>query len=252
VSLMVTHISKFGIVHATDGNLTTADGSAAGEAPKVFPVPFLNAALTVAGSYEVGSLSMDSWMRQFLQAQELAKSATLEAFARALAGALQAEMTQKQKAGGSMVHLAGYVQDKDGSHPEFWFVRNIYTMDKVTGEYGDFRDEFQVSEDLWARDWQGNSLAVLLPKGGYQIYINGFTSGRVSYMIVQSVMNQFFQSVRSNPGWRFRPPASLEESALIVELYIRTIGVLFRISDYSAPFIGGAPQIYSISAPGGP
>jgi len=249
MTLIVTHISKLGIIHATDGNLTASNGSAAGQAPKVFPIPFLYAGLTVAGSYGVGGQSMDPWMRNFIQAQQRDNCDSLEAFAAALAGALQGEMTQKEKNDGSMVHLAGYVQDKGRSHPEFWFVRNVYGMDTSTGEYSDFRDTFQISEDFWKRDWCKNNLDQLFQEDGYQIYINGFTSGRVSYIILQAVMNQFFQSVWSNPAWKFRPPKSLEENVVIVELYIQMIGVLFRTSDYSAPFIGGTPQTYAIADP---
>ena len=249
MSLIVTLISKFGIIHATDGNLTASNGSAAGQAPKVFPITFLNACLTVAGSYGLGAQSMDLWMRTFIQRQEQNKCGTLEAFAAALAAALQNEMTATQRGAGSMIHIAGYVQGKERSHPEFWFVRNIYGMDQATGEYIDFRDTFQVSEDFWNRDWAKNHLDQLFQEDGYQLYINGFTSGRVSYMVLQSVMNQFFQSVWNNPAWQFRAPTSLEDNILLVELYIRMIGVLFRISDYSAPFIGGTPQTYAIAPP---
>lgn len=252
MTLIVTHISRFGIIHATDGNLTAVNGLPAGQAPKVFPVAFLNAGLTVAGSYGVDGQSMDLWMRNFIQAQERGNCDSLEVFATALGGALQAEMTQKEKDRGSMVHLAGYVQEKGGSHAELWFVRNVYCMDTNTGEYSDFRDTFQISEDFWKRDWPQNNLAQLFQQDGYQIYINGFTSGRVSYFILQSVMNQFFQSVWRNRAWNFRPPVSLEENRLIVELYIRTIGVLFRISNYTAPFIGGTPQTYTIAHPSRP
>jgi hypothetical protein len=249
MTLIVTHISRFGIIHATDGNLTAVNGSPAGEAPKVFPVPFLNTALTVAGSYGVGGQSMDLWMRNFIQEQQRLNCDSLRAFATALRDALQDKMTPQEKNQGSMLHLAGYVRENDASHAEFWFVRNVYCMDKNTGEYSDFRDTFQISEDFWERDWPQNNLAQLFQQDGYQIYINGFTSGRVSYVILQSVMDQFFRSVWRNAAWRFRPPVSLEENTLIVDLYIRTIGVLFRISNYTAPIIGGTPQTFTIAPP---
>ena len=89
----------------------------------------------------------------------------------------------------------------------------------------------------------------MFQQGGYQLYTNGFTSGRVSYMILQKFMTSFFMKIWQNPAWQFRPPASLEESRLVVDLYIRTIGVQFQLSDYSAPFIGGTPQTYAISEP---
>jgi hypothetical protein len=53
------------------------------------------------------------------------------------------------------------------------------------------------------------------------------------------------------PTWKFRPPQSLAELASIVELQIRTIGTLYGMSDYAAPFIGGPPQIETIPPPTG-
>jgi hypothetical protein len=249
MSLIVTHISSYGIIHATDSNLTSADGSFAGEERKLFPVPFLNAALTVAGSYNVGDQPMNVWMDRFIQMRQHTKSLSLEAFARALGNSLQTEMTVEQKASGSLIHIAGYVKDNEAFHPEFWFVRNVYGIDKETGKYDDFRETFQISEDFWTRDWKENKLAQHFEQGGYQIYINGLTSGRVSFWLLQSQMANFFWQVWSNRDWKFRPPKSTEESKLIVDLYIRTIGVLFSLSDYSAPFIGGTSQIHAIPKP---
>jgi hypothetical protein len=250
MSLIVTHISSHGIIHATDSNVTSC-GLPAGEARKVFKLPFLDAGLTVAGSYSVGGERMDDWLTKFVQVQQQANCASLKQFATTLSQALEQQMTQKEKAGGSMIHIAGYVPDADGSHPEFWFVRNIYSMDRRTGEYGDFKDTFQVTEDLWNRDWQCYKLGDLFRRGGYQLYTNGYTSGRISYWILQDYMAAFFAQIWQNPAWRFRPPTSLEESRLLVDLYIRAVGVLFRISDYSAPFIGGSPQTYAIAEPKG-
>ena len=249
MSLIITQISKYGIIHATDGNLTSSDGSPAGQERKLFPLQFLNAALTVAGSFGVGDLAMREWMERFIQAQRQASCDSLSAFARALGASLQAEMNAGQKASGSIVHIAGYARDAEGFHPEFWHVRNVYGIDQSTGEYRDLRDTFQVGEDFWTRDWQEHNLGQKFEQGVDWIYINGFASGRINFWHLQSQMTNFFWQVWSNEAWRFRPPHSLDESVLIVDLYVRTIGVLFRLSDYSAPFIGGTPQTYAIPRP---
>jgi hypothetical protein len=249
MSLILTHISSHGIIHASDGNLTSSNGSSAGEAPKVFEIPFLNAGLSIAGAYNVAGQRMDEWLIQFIKHQQDSNCSTLKDFATALSQSFETEMLPVEKDGGSLVHLAGYVHENNEWHPEFWFVRNIYQMDSITGEYKDFRETFQVSEDLWTRDWHQNNLSHIFPQGGYQLYINGFTSGRVSYMILQQKMNQFFTQIWQNNTWKFRPPNSLEESKLIVDLFIRVIGVLFQLSNYSAPFIGGVPQCYGILNP---
>jgi len=249
MSLMVTHISSHGIIHATDSNLTRSDGKADGEAPKTFSVVFLNAGITVAGTYSVAGLTMNIWLDHFIREQQEKKCVSLAEFANYLGKALEKEMTQEEKEGGSMMHIAGYVEDTRGWHPEFWFVRNVYNIDMRTGEYGDFRQTFQVTEDFWQRDWPQHKLAASFKNGGYQIYTNGFTSGRVSFMILQQHMMDFFNQIWQIREWHFRPPVSLDESRLIVDLYIQTIGVLFRLSDYSAPLIGGTPQTYAIPAP---
>ena len=249
MSLIITQISSHGIIHATDSNLTSGNGSFARQDKKLFPVPFLNAALTVAGSYNVGVQQMNVWMEGFIQTQHEGNVDSLGAFARALAKSLETAMTPEQKASGSIIHIAGYEKDSEGFHPEFWFVRNIYGIDTETGEYKDVRETFQISEDFWMRDWKENKLAKDFEQGGYQIYINGFTSGRISFWLFQSQMTNFFWQIWSNHAWEFRPPNSIEESKLIVDLYIRTIGVLFSLSDYTAPFIGGTPQLYAIPKP---
>jgi hypothetical protein len=248
MTLILTHISSHGIIHATDSNLTAGE-LPAGEARKLFELPFLDAGLTVAGSYSVGGERMDDWLNKFVQGQQQANCASLKQFAITLSQALEQQMTREEKADGTLIHIAGYVRDADGSHPEFWFVRNIQSMDRRTGEYGDFKDTFQVTEDLWNRDWQCYNLGALFQQGGYRLYINGYTSGRISYMILQDYMATFFAQIWQNPAWRFRPPISLDESKLIVDLYIKAVGVLFQVSDYRAPYIGGRPQIYAIAEP---
>jgi hypothetical protein len=249
MTLILTQISSHGIIHATDSNLTKAGGSPAGEARKLFELPFLDAGLTVAGSYSVGGERMDDWLNNFVQGQKQANCSSLEQFATTLSQTLEKQMNREETKRGSMIHIAGYVRDADGSHPEFWFVRNIHSMDMRTGEYGVPTDTFQVAEDLWNRDWQRFDLGALFQQGGFQLYINGYTSGRISYRILQDYMAAFFTQIWQNPAWRFRRPTSLEESRLIVDLYIRAVGVLFQVSDYGAPVIGGSPQTYAIAAP---
>jgi hypothetical protein len=51
VTLIATVISKYGIIQASDSNLTDTEGRAAGAGQKLFDLPFAPAALTIAGSY---------------------------------------------------------------------------------------------------------------------------------------------------------------------------------------------------------
>ncbi len=248
MTLILTHLSKFGIIHASDSNLTSGQGPA-GKGQKTFPLPNLNAGLTLAGAYSVAGQAMSSWMSSFIQSQHNVTS--LAAFADALKTRLESEMLADEKDAGSMVHIAGYAEQGGMWHPEFYFVRNVYRMDSATGEYADIRHQFQVSEDFWSRDCPNASPNAMtaFQSGAYQIYINGFTSGRIGYMILQQRMNVFFREIWNNPQWRFRGPQSLSETALLVKLYMKTIETLFRVSDYSGPPIGGRCQIHKIRQP---
>jgi hypothetical protein len=85
--------------------------------------------------------------------------------------------------------------------------------------------------------------------GAYLLYINGFPSGRIGYMMLQHKMTEFLRQIWSNRNWKFRPPKSLREMEVLVKLYTEFIIALFVMSDYSAPVIGGTPQIYGIPQP---
>jgi hypothetical protein len=62
MTLILTHISRDGIIHASDFNLTANDGTEAGQAQKTFPIGFLKSGLTLASSYSAGGVHRDKWM----------------------------------------------------------------------------------------------------------------------------------------------------------------------------------------------
>ncbi len=249
MTLILTQINKFGIIHASDSNLTTNGGSQAGQAQKTFPIGFLKSALTLAGCYSVGGINMDKWMTAFIQDQERKQVASLMDFAYALKQQIEKEMLPEEKAIGSMLHMSGYVEKNGEFHPEFWFLRNIHAIDDTTGEYNDIDDRFELTEDFWSRDCPKTNMMVTFENGGYQFYINGFTSGRIGFVVLQPIMNDFFNSVWSHPSWQFRPPKSIEETEALIKIYMEIINTLFLLSDYSAPLIGGAIQTHVICRP---
>jgi hypothetical protein len=246
MSLILTHINKFGVIHASDSNLTRGNDEA-GQGQKTFRVMSLNAGLTVAGVYSVAGHPMDRWMTDFITKQR-GGAESLGACASRLRDALETEMFWSEKKSGSMVHIAGYVGDSGDQHPEFYFVRNIYQI-TPTGDYADVREQFQVSEDFWTRDCPNGNLMEALESGGFQIYINGYPSGRIAYVGVINQLTDFFAQLWRNTEWKFRPPQSLTETALFVKLYMSIISTLFQVSNYPAPIIGGATQICEIPAP---
>ncbi len=251
VTLIVTQISRFGIIHASDSNLTAVTGHPAGEAPKTFAVPHLNAALTVAGSYAVGTRQMDDWMRGFIANEGARGNRSLSAFAGLLRDAVQGQMTTEQRQGGCIMHIAGYAA-KDGSFaPEFYHLRNSHGMDPNTGEYT-FGDQFVLDEDFATTYLKRADFGPRFEAGIPMLYASGFPAGRVGFFALHNALSQFFSGIWSQLRWQFRPPRTLEEAADFVRLYLQIIATLFRSSDYGAPLIGGTVQLYGIPAPPAP
>jgi len=248
MTLIVTQISKHGVIHASDSNLSDGSGKTIGKGKKSFAIPKLNGGLTIAGAFGVGSQRMDDWMTKFI---DKSLSTRLEIFAEELRVSLEKEMSDSQKKSGSLIHIAGYEVNGSKYHPEFWFVRNIYEMKPDTGEYSDIRQEFIKSEDFWQRDnLKGNLFkAFQADDSMYQIYINGFTPGRISYNIIQSQLIQFFSTLWTNKDWKFRPPKNIDEAKLLIENYMTIINSVFLLSDYPGQFIGGSIQIELIPQP---
>jgi hypothetical protein len=249
MTLILTHLSKFGVMHASDSNLTSSANRSAVQGQKTFKVDYLRAGLTVAGAYSVAGKPMDVWMKGFIRTQASSGAKTLSEFAEALRARLETEMRPEEKRDGSMVHVVCYVESGGFQHPEFYYVRNVYGIDPGTGEYFDVRDQFVFSEDFWTRDCPRSNLMAAFQSGRYLIYVNGFASGRIGYVALQDRLISFFSEVWAQPNWKFRPPRSLAETVLFVKLYMNIIDTLFQVVDYAAPFIGGGCQIHEIPQP---
>ena len=172
MTLMALHLSRHGMVFASDSNLSGEDNALLGEAPKTFALPDLHAGLTVAGSYTVGGRPMSAWMPEFFAGQICS---SLASFAEALGASLEAGMTGSEKRhGSSLVHIAGYVHAEGISHPEFHFVRNIDAIHPDTGAYTGVRTTFQSSEDFWSRDCQHRESPTGFVDDGSALYMNGY------------------------------------------------------------------------------
>lgn len=250
MTLIITQIFKHGIIHASDSNLSDLNGKTVGTGKKCFAIPKLMAGLTIAGSFGVGTLKMDTWLENFISKST---SNNLESFAEELRSSLENEMKTEQKRSGSLIHIAGYVKNGEKYHPEFWFVRNIYHLNLKTGEYSDIRQKFIKSEDFWTRDniKENDNLfkKFQLYDGMYQLYINGFSPGRIGYNIVQNHLIQFFSNLWSNRNWKFRAPKNIDEAKLLVENYMGLINTIFILSDYPGQLIGGDIQTEIIKQP---
>lgn len=249
MTLIITQISKHGIIHASDSHLSDQEGKTVGTGRKCFKITKLNGGVTVAGSFNVGTNRLDTWMENFINKTS---SQSLESFAEELRSSLEKEMTPEQKSG-SLLHIAGYEKRDDKYHPEFWFVRNIYKMEPNTGEYSDIRNEFIKTEDFWGRDnlkVVGTLFKVFQSNDQiFQLYINGFTPGRIGYNIIQHELPQFFNRLWANKEWKFRAPKNIDEAKLLVNNYMSLINTIFILSDYPGQIIGGDVQMEIIKQP---
>jgi hypothetical protein len=229
MTLIVTSITDLGIINASDSNLTAANDAAAGVADKVFELTFCPGSVAFCGTYQAAEESMDSWMSTQIDTYANGADPTLRGFAFYLSERLEAD-------GGpgfaALIHIAGYaIQPEGGCHPEMWFVRNVDSIDAVTGEYEGDRQDFLVTEEFW-RNHQ--------PSAGAEFF-NGFPAGRITYNGLRALFEAFLGEVWANPQWDFRPPIDLAEQELLLRLRIDLVGTLFQVSD-ATPYVGGPTQ----------
>jgi hypothetical protein len=251
VTIIVSIISDFGLIQASDSNLTASGFSTASPGTKVFPLGFNAGALALAGTYSVGTgaQTMETWMPSCISDYASTDSSPTQAgFANYLKDRLNTDFTPSQRAGPTIIQIVGYVSDDAGVHPTLHVVRNDTAINTTTGAYQGIQPTFQVSEDFWNRDYK---IRGSLGPGEYQTYFNGTPDGRIAYFEFMQRFQDFLLNVWSQPNWKFRPPQSLDELASIVELQIRTIGLLYGMSNYAAPSIGGDTQIIKIAPPPG-
>ena len=246
MTLIATVICNQGIIQASDSNLTSSPGPV-GTGPKVFRLGFADGALALAGAYTVGTERMDKWLSACIASYSASAAPSLSGFANHLAAQLESSPTPGKL---RLFHIAGYVSDASGVHPEFYFVRNIQGINAKTGAYEGVTSNYQVTEDFWTRDYP-QAPAGMFAMGGFQRYFNGYPSGRIAYLGAVQKLQEFYEQVWREPSWKFRRPASLDELAAFVKLELETINTLFTSSDYPTPYIGGGIQIEKITAPSG-
>ena len=251
MTIIISIVSDHGLIQASDSNVTRPGSSEASSAPKVFPLGFTDGALALAGTYMAGDQRMDTWMPSCIAEYASTDSPTQEGFAHFLKQRLETDLTDSQARMPTLIQIVGYVNDDDGVHPALHFVRNAWSINTSTGAYEDIRRTFKVTEDFWKQDYQNEKNAGRLGPGWYRSYFNGTPHGRIAFHHFGQLFQDFLSAVWSQPNWKFRPPQSLDELASIVKLQIRTIGTLYGMSDYDAPFIGGDPQLHTIAPPPG-
>lgn len=239
MSIIVTQISKYGIIFASDSNITN-DNEVVGQGDKIFAIPKLNAAIAIAGSYTVGGDKMDKWMLDFIKKNECAYD-SLKDFGELLQTTFDNLMSEKEKSWLSISHIAGYVN----GHPEMWCLSNT-VLDNL--DYSKGKSDFHLHEDFWERDWKNNNLEQVFKSDGlnYQLYVNATTPGRIGFNVVRQYLDQYFIRMFDLRDCKFRGPRNLEEHQIIVKTYLEVLISLYGLSDYNPKIIGGKVQVYTI------
>lgn len=247
MTLLATNMCYHGIVLASDSNLTDRSGQLDSMGPKTFPIPHLNAGVSIAGLYSVDGVCMDTWMPNFIELTQTTECNTLADFAQRLRDSFQAGMASGPPEL-MFAHIAGYATDRNGYHPEFHFVRNTLGMEE-NGEYLPPQPTFlPPSEDFYSRDCRHrNSPTGFINDGQLQFYTNGFPSGRITYVEATRHIGSFLQGVWGTPALCLRHPQTLTEVEGYVRLQMAVIHELFAMSGRTE--IGGDIQTLAIAPP---
>ena len=248
MSLIITHINKYGIILASDSNLSEPNSNA-GFGQKIFPIPHLNSGLAYSGSYTIGGKSADWWIIDFIT-RSVYLTDTLGEFTQLLCIGLTAEMRDYEIKAATIIHLAGFKKELYESHIEHWHISN--TGLNQNGIYDTSHTEFHHENDFSSfRNGIQREMLIKFYKDAFerQLYINGFSPGRVTALIIIKEIEKLMNWVWGNSEWKFRKPASLFETANLLKLNLAYVCELFKMSDYNALYIGGEIQTHLIPAP---
>jgi hypothetical protein len=248
MSIIASYITKFGIIQASDSNLTSDKGNT-GFGQKVFPIPHLNATLAYTGVYSIENKPLDVWMNEFIAGAFFTVS-SIEEFVKELCDQMSRNMVDDELSTITIVHIAGYHQVDGTSHCEHWHISNSGLNED--GTYTRISEHFRYSNDFNSR-LNKEDLEFLKSfdkeSTGHQWYINGYPPGRMSAHALKQVIDRGLAYIWNNKEWEFHPPKNIFEFSNIVKLYFHAVSTVFQMSDYKAMYVGGETQTYLIPAP---
>lgn len=248
MTLIASQLNKFGIVQASDSNLTNNTGNV-GFGQKIFPISHLNASLSYSGTYFIDGRQVDEWMNEFITGS-FHTADSIEEFTNQLAGRMTSEMREHEIETVSIVHVGGYQKVDHESHLEHWHISNSTLQ--PDGNYSRPSAKFVISNDFNSRTRKEHRdflIQMDVNSFNHTLYINGFPEGRMSYMHMKTQMDVVLNDIWNKEGWGFRPPENLFESSSLLKLYFNFILELFKLSNHNALFIGGEIQTNLIPAP---
>ena len=208
MTLITSYITKFGIIQASDSNLTSDSGNA-GFGQKIFPIHHLNASLAYSGVYSIDGKRVDTWINDFI-AGSFFSANSIEEFTIQLTNRMNIEMRDDEICEISIVHIAGYNKHEYQSHAEHWHISN--TTLNEDGSYSSARNEFHYSNDFNSRTnaEQRNLLKQFDSNSSFhQYYINGFPPGRISSVAIKQTIDKTLNLIWEQPTWRFNRPNNI-------------------------------------------
>jgi hypothetical protein len=245
MTLISTYINKFGIIMASDSNLSTNSGNS-GFGQKVFPIPHLNAGLSYSGIYTIDGLDLDDWMSQFILNESFISN-TLEDFVENLTRALTTYIPGHASV--TILHVCGFYTLDYTSYCKHWHISNS-DLDPNTGSYI-IKNDFSCNCDFDSfNEGDLEKLTNLdLNPFNNQLYLNGYPPGRTSLLAIRTMLEDIIYRITLIDNWDFRAPKNIYESATLIRLYYHILGEMFKLSDHNAMYVGGETQIHLIPAP---
>ena len=249
MSLISTYLNKYGIVLASDSNLSIGDGNA-GFGQKVFAIPHLNAGLAYSGSYTIDGDSVDKWVTSFITGS-YHTTTTIEEFGTQLRQELNGQMREYEFNHVTIIHICGYQVENHNSYLQHWHLSNS-GLNKETGLYDPTKQEFHLLNDFntQTNQVQNDFLSALHENSqNHQFFINGFPEGRIAANYIKQTLGQVFNHIWNQATWHFNPPSNLFETANVLKTYYTVVKELFKMSDHAALYVGGETQTHLIPAP---
>jgi hypothetical protein len=249
MTLISSYISKFGVILASDSNLSNNEGNA-GFGQKVFPIPHLNAGLAYSGVYTIGGVELDKYMNDFIKAEYFC-SKSIGDFTKSLLDALHRDIRDYERNEVTIIHIAGFNEMNGRSHCEHWHISNTGTDSR--GEYLPAENHFHLSNDFNTQTNRAHriELRVFVESEGitYRSIYNGFAPGRMVFATIKKYLDDIFAVIWDQKDMKFQAPKNIFEFAHILKTHYEIVGKLFQLSNYSALYIGGETQTHLIPLP---
>lgn len=242
MTLIVTTISKNGIIHASDrATMVGSEGrrQRGPDAVKTFRISDFGL-VSIAGSEEVGHRSFDEWFPSFL-----GRGAYTQANLRELASDMRNELEAAQPAGtprGQIIHLSGYTNENGPRVPLFFHIRNRDSDEN--GDYVDPTREYRCDENFQSRDYRRGKFRKKWEtrSSASQLYVNGSFEGRIAFLKNIRTLSRSLKTIWTRG--HLLPPKSLEEEQRILGNQLDLLITLCEISNFQN--IGGQIDIMSV------